>query len=409
MGMSANERFGCLGNWTRMKFDQPENSPEHGVWVTTVVNNRADRIARSEVFSRILVHDVQADRHVLIGKNLVGLMGYIESEREIYLDKLFGQEENKTGEKLLEILNQESALLRMPQNIETLDQRLKVCSQGLKINLDSLNPMELKMNLEEKFKHTDGLEQEKYKWSIHFLETYIELEKFRAEYQNDLKKSYSIQPLSKFLDRVFFDKIVVVEDALATGDEINKVLAEATPPGFYNKCMGMQNIKGTGLDFVYRWQAWELIYRWGQDLLGDDVTKAYVAIDQLLSFQEYGVLDREYLPEVIEKALRLSHTQNESFQAMLYRLKSKHEAYEEILEKSTPDPVDESFIKKWFNAVVSKFEPLLDSGDAVRRRKQADQIYDDLIFERISMDKASLELKKLTKRQKGGWLVYKGD
>jgi len=24
-----------------------------------------------------------------------------------------------------------------------------------------------------------------------------------------------------------------------------------------NRIMGLQNIKGTGLDFVYRWQAWE--------------------------------------------------------------------------------------------------------------------------------------------------------
>lgn len=55
---------------------------------------------------------------------------------------------------------------------------------------------------------------------------------------------------------------------------------------------------------------------------------------------------------------------------------------------------------KW----IDRLEALLDAGDAVRRRKKADRIYRELAAERISSDRAVVELKALTSRQKGGWL-----
>ena len=76
-GMSANERFGCLGNWERMGFAQQDPYEQPAVWLMTVVNNRADRVPRSKVFASILVRDIVADVHVLIGTNLDGLSSYI--------------------------------------------------------------------------------------------------------------------------------------------------------------------------------------------------------------------------------------------------------------------------------------------------------------------------------------------
>jgi hypothetical protein len=53
---------------------------------------------------------------------------------------------------------------------------------------------------------------------------------------------------------------------------------------------------------------------------------------------------------------------------------------------------------------IDAVEAFLDAGDAVRRRRKADRIYRDMVAERISHDRAALELKKLNSRQKGGWL-----
>ena len=52
-----------------------------------------------------------------------------------------------------------------------------------------------------------------------------------------------------------------------------------------------------------------------------------------------------------------------------------------------------------YSAKLLKF---LDSGDAVKRRNTADQVYKDMVNGRISNQTAAVEVKKLNKRQKGG-------
>ena len=49
-------------------------------------------------------------------------------------------------------------------------------------------------------------------------------------------------------------------------------------------------------------------------------------------------------------------------------------------------------------------EQILDSFDAIRRRRRSDFIYRELVGERVSPEQAAVELQKLNKRQKGGWL-----
>ena len=61
----------------------------------------------------------------------------------------------------------------------------------------------------------------------------------------------------------------------------------------------------------------------------------------------------------------------------------------------------------WLTYINDALEAFLDAGDAIKRRKKADQIYKDLVSERISFDRATEELQGLNKRQKGGWLNIK--
>ena len=52
---------------------------------------------------------------------------------------------------------------------------------------------------------------------------------------------------------LFRGQLVLVHDAGATGDQVIDATALAIPPGVRVSVMGSQNIKGTGLDFIYRW------------------------------------------------------------------------------------------------------------------------------------------------------------
>ena len=72
----------------------------------------------------------------------------------------------------------------------------------------------------------------------------------------------------------FAEKLIVIENYDATGEEIIRDIVQETPPGFRNRVMGIQNIKGTGLDFVYRFQAWDACYHACQLLRKADLLRA---------------------------------------------------------------------------------------------------------------------------------------
>jgi hypothetical protein len=59
--------------------------------------------------------------------------------------------------------------------------------------------------------------------------------------------------------------------------------------------------------------------------------------------------------------------------------------------------------------LIELIEAFRDAGDAIKRRKQANRIYKDLVDGRISHERAAMELQALNKRQKGGWLVSQFD
>ena len=84
----------------------------------TVVNNRADRIPRSQVFARMLASEVKADRHFLIGSNLDGLSSYIEESWNHRLE-------------LMEISEMSPESLQTA--VKTLAQQLEICRSYLEL------------------------------------------------------------------------------------------------------------------------------------------------------------------------------------------------------------------------------------------------------------------------------------
>jgi hypothetical protein len=66
---------------------------------------------------------------------------------------------------------------------------------------------------------------------------------------------------------------------------------------------------------------------------------------------------------------------------------------------------DQGWFARMGGKSLSLVEAFVDPGDAVRRRRKSDKIYQALIAEQISSQRAAAELKELTSRQKGGWLA----
>jgi gamma-polyglutamate synthase len=200
-----------------------------------------------------------------------------------------------------------------------------------------------------------------------------------------------------FLRDCFMAKLVPVREYYIPGEDIVRLVARHTPPGLVNRIMGMQNIKGTGLDFVYRWQAWEACYKACQQALDNDPGIAVKGIDFLSGFQEYGALSEAHVRATLISLKDGPHATAGQVEAIKQRLDSQLASLDHSANETASGSGGGRF--------ASVAEAFLDSSDAVRRRRAADRIYDDMIEEQISSQRAALELKKLTTRQKGGWFA----
>jgi hypothetical protein len=213
------------------------------------------------------------------------------------------------------------------------------------------------------------------------------------------------QRFRELLQQWFQSKLIVVEDYFASGNQIIELIAQHTPPGFLNRVMGVQNIKGTGLDFVYRWQAWQACYDAAQPLRAEKLTLTPQVLAPLAAFQDYGVLCTEYMRDTIARVKNSEQRQPPQLLDELDKIQARMESTMEAIQQK----IKAGGGKKggWFTTVLLRIEEFMDAGDAVWRRSQADRIYEDLLTERISRDRAVAELQELTQRQKGGWLLKK--
>lgn len=408
-GCSANERHGTISNWIRCGFDKQDPVAEPGVWITTVVNNRADRVPRSRVFARILVEDVYADRHFLIGGNLTGLVGYIKQSWDAYAPTISLWPKDAPEDPNV-VLREMARRFRVPFEWSHLLARLKsmISAGESPLDVSSLpvevlrDPQALRLRLD-----ACGLGGNVDAILQHHganLEAFDAFESFRSRIANVAQGERPIidNDFRALLWVWFQKKLVVVHDYYISGEQLINKIAEETPPGYMNRVMGVQNIKGTGLDFVYRWQAWDTCWKACDQLQSPDPATAEKGLRALAAFHEFGVLSQEHVRKVLAAVKQSSVAQNESFQSELAVVCSNFEmAMKELQQKLTAVRKQAGKLEKF----AGYLEAFLDAGDAVRRRKFANQVYRDLIELRISYERAALELQHLNKRQKGGWLL----
>ena len=403
-GMSANERYGCLGNWKRLGFDRYDPQAEPDVCISTVVNNRADRIARSRVFAGVITQDIRADFHVLIGSNLDGLRGYLRESWDAYAQGLtlwpqHGSDGSAAG--MLAVLARSHRIVHTAEHVAA---RLGVMLQGIgapaELAAHSGNPQALGQALSSLgLAHAEEV--------VHFhtrdvdiLKEYVQLEQ-RCQQAGKQPNPELNQAFRQQMWQWFERRIIVVENYYATGDAVIAAIRDATPPGFRNRIMGLQNIKGTGLDFVYRWLAWDTCHRACKDLLSRDAVQQRRGLSNLAEFQEYGLLSEVEVTSTLAAARDTPFGQQERVRASLTAIASNLEAKMNEVRAN----INTTRSNGWKEKLIDAVEAFLDAGDAVRRRKRADRIYDDLVARRISEARAVLELQALTRRQKGGWLT----
>ncbi len=427
-GMAANERMGFMSNWKRTGFDTHDDRARPGEWLSTVVNNRADRIPRSQVFADILAADISADRYFLIGNNLTGLSGYIDEAWERYAGPLrlwpeetvaardggedvHAREERERehgNHEALALLERMARKLRMPVNEVHIRTRLKVMLEHIQEGEtdEYMNSWDQPEHLAERLGSggTDpGLLERVTRRLAADLEIMKQFEHLAQAVETaGPGEQGELERLFQETIRGWFQrKIVVIWDYHATGDTVVSRICGETPPGFLNRIMGVQNIKGTGTDFVNVWQQWETCYLACNKLLSDDESVAGQGLTLLSGFRNFNLLCETTLEETLEKIKPSPIAQGDRFQATLMIIRSN---FQVALDRVRAGLNRETVKRGIFFRFIDWVEGFLDSNDAVKRKKKSDKIYRDLVLGRIAVSRAVAELTSLMKRQKGGWL-----
>ena len=402
-GMSANERFGCLGNWTRLGFDRQDPLAEPGVMISTVVNNRADRIARSRVFAGVIAEDIQADLHVLIGSNVDGLRGYIQEAWDAHAATLTLWPAQPVEGGPQAVLRQLARRYRVVHTEAQVAARLRVMLAGIDapetLAAHAGQPQALEAALQGL-----GLPHAQEVMAFHTRDVtvrgeYAALEQ-RVAQAGAAADAALDAALRQQMGAWFNARIVVVHDYYASGDAVIGFVRDATPPGFHNRVMGIQNIKGTGLDFVYRWLAWDACVRACRQLLSRDPLVQRAGLLTLTGFREFGLLTHELVLTTLAAARNTPFGQQPQTRAELQAVADNEVAGMAEVQAQMQAVRAAGWVDKLFGVL----EGLLDATDAIRRRRRADRIYKDLVARRIGEAKAVVELQALTQRQKGGWL-----
>ncbi len=195
---------------------------------------------------------------------------------------------------------------------------------------------------------------------------------------------------------IFKRRIITLDDPGASGDRIIDLVARACPAGTLVRIMGMQNIKGTGLDFVYRWVHATEPMRNVPDLFHSDRANRAAAIARLHRWREWSIPSLQEalralkaMPHDPETAAARSDTMESLYRQLAghrHNLTASHRTPASLL---TP------------RLLMQMLWHLLEPADSILRRRKADKIWADLVEQRISHPRAARELRAITQRQRG--------
>jgi poly-gamma-glutamate synthase PgsB/CapB len=455
-GCSANERAGFINNWKRTGCVELAAAGDPARMVMTVVNNRDDRVARSEVFSRILVNDVSVDAHVLIGTNLAGLSIFIDRALEVFAkeQELVDAEALAAGgpghararARLRALLGR----VRAPvddwwEQLSTL-MRLGLAALGRRFDPDAPTSIAVREHLAGLRARPDSHDFDAVVSSVasdgalnsalrtlhdhapedpsllhpHETGRKPDFDDFLTHLRDRMARAIVAARLSAQLEPVlesrdaaalkrftetltktwialFKAQIIVVWDAGATGDQIIDQCARAVPPGVHVTIMGTQNIKGTGLDFIYRWLALDAAVLGLRKLESNDEHTRLDALRSLDAHSDFGFTDTGMLVARLPEFTGGSAQEASLRKALLEKLTPIHEEKLRRLESSSGAAAKGGKFWRWI-------EGWIDFMDGAVRHRQSRQLVQDLIDFRVSHNKMAVEMREIYARAKGGWL-----
>jgi hypothetical protein len=358
------------------------------------------------VFARFVVEDVSAHYHILIGTNVTGLYGYIQQALARRVASLSLTKDAPPAERAriaAQRLDAALVFLKIPEL--TAESVLKdVASVGLQPPpRDAVERALTPQSTAEPYAQgKKAVEQLLPQLDPALRRMVAQRRTARALKQalNELVNGDAAR-----LDQIFFaayeamymETIIPLYDSNLTGDQIIDKIASLIPEGSHGAVMGIQNIKGTGLDFVYRWVAVDRVHRAITRLRSASADARSDGIRELVVHDDYGLLDArmalEAIQQVNDPALA---SQVASLVPRLNQIIEKRSAALTATRSDTVGDKIRAFIGKTFDYMHS-----------IRRQNQARQVVDDLVAGRISHPQAAIRMRDVVASAKGAWMRKK--
>ena len=454
-GMSANERAGFLSNWERLGFaaHDPDESPKD--WLVAVINNRADRVPRSRVFADVFAGDATVDLMLIIGSNQSGMRGFLRAAAQRVVTRF----EPDSASEATASVERAFAFLGVPQRADSVVARLQTVLEAytpdktplaaveleeLRVYLsndeacdedrieDLMSPI-LDCALDRLKKQTQGSTEEALlpahpsgargaavsatstlgarREEIRALlralvQPHCEYRRCRAR-ARALHADATEEDLQQFLAalrrhylEVFFSRIHIVENTGATGDQVIDALALNTPPGLRLRVLGTQNIKGAGLDFIYRLISIDRVQQWLEQA-SSSIDGRAEALTHLANYGDYGVVDSGLVAQSAQMWLHSEQDGWQAHRAQLEGISSARFRHHEERWKALATVGSPSLLARLFALI----EPAFDHLDSIRRRRRARAAMRDLILGKESVTNTVTRLRAVVARGKGGWLA----
>ncbi|AOT07401.1 capsule biosynthesis protein CapB [Pseudoalteromonas luteoviolacea] len=384
--MSANERLATIENWRRLNLFGQSQQPK--VQTIALINNRNDRIARTKVFAQILIEDLTFDYIVVIGTNVDGFLAYFKQALHARITRII---DNNDREDLAKLLEQFKCLA----SDQMLCDKLNALLPEAHLDCQTLQNTEHMAAFFEQ--HVSSGRQRRYLNHLvegwHMAHTIMSIEELKTHQKE----------ISEHLNSLLSARTRLIENPYISADELTKKVAKLGLDGQHQLIVGMQNIKGAGLNYVYAWQKWHHLHQTCEHLLTPHISQAQFrqGLLKLAQTSRIGAIEHDYFNDFLGKLSKLPHAQNEFSQAEIAHLKERLQSKDPKSKEETSD-VKQNRVTRFVLQVVESF---LDAGAAVKRKKTAQQVYKDIASQRITLEKAIAVLAALNRSQKPGWLA----
>ena len=427
-GHAANDRTSLLASW-RLGGMAVGEGP--GRWTVCVINNRADRVARSRVFAEIVARDLSPHMICLIGTSLDGFVGSLRRAAEAWLDEVAPRSPATGAPEVAErLLGRLGLADHDPVRLcAELGAWLEGCGLTPGVARDRLtdsglpgaaagfvagfDPGSRRSPLARALAAVEGDEQlggalDRLCEGVTDDARDGELRRFAAR-QLALTaaaaaavraaagaggRDADLLPARSIYVEALLERTRPLRDPAASGDQVLDFLASQLPPGVAARTMGMQNIKGAALDFVHGWRSYQRVQEVLSKLERAGPEEAQGLLRWLREYPDHGVLTA--------RAALAALSRPDRFPA---ELQPEAALVEEHLQRVEAERSRQLSGRGWRSGMATRLvESTLDHLHSIHRRGAADRILDDLASHRISHPRAAAEMRRLVRAQGRGWL-----